>query len=89
MKLQAARRHSILAIFGALMLAGLVGIALISYLRARDLLHRQISETTLPLTSDTIYAGVENDLLQPVLASGLMARNTLLADKLARGQSDP
>ena len=71
------------------MLAGLVGIALISYLRARDLLHRQISETTLPLTSDTIYAGVENDLLQPVLASGLMARNTLLADKLARGQSDP
>lgn len=89
MSLRAARRHNILASFGALMLAGLVGIALISFLRARDLLHRQISGTTLPLTSDTIYAGVENDLLQPVLASGLMARNTLLADKLARGEADP
>lgn len=67
------------------MLVGLSGLSLISYLRIRELMDREISRTTMPLTTDAVLAGLQHDLLQPVLAAGLMARNTLLLEKLGSG----
>ena len=67
------------------MLIGLSGLSLISYLRIRQLMDREISRTTLPLTTDAVLAGLQHDLLQPVLAASLMARNTLLLEKLGSG----
>lgn len=83
------RRYRFLPLFGALMLVGLGGLALVSYLRARDLLERQIQRTTLPLVSETIEQGLRQQLLQPVLAAGLMARNNLLVQQVLQGEHQP
>jgi diguanylate cyclase (GGDEF)-like protein len=73
----------------ALLLAGISAVSLLSFLRARTLLDRQITGSTLPLTSDAIIANLEHDLLQPVLASGVMASNTLLNEVLRDGEAPP
>ena len=54
------------------MLGGFSAVSWLSYQRARALMDRQITTSTLPLTSDAIISSLEHDLLQPVLASGLM-----------------
>jgi diguanylate cyclase (GGDEF)-like protein len=71
------------------MLAGLSAISLFSYLRARSLIDLQIVKNDLPLTSEAIVSGLEHDLLQPILASGLMADNTFLEDAISRGEYEP
>lgn len=71
------------------MLIGLSGLSLISYLRIRELMDREISRTTLPLTTEAVVAGLQRDLLAPLLAAGLMARNTLLLETLHRGGMEP
>lgn len=83
------RRYRFLPFFAVLMLAGLSGLALVNYLRARDLMQRQITGTILPLVSQTIDHGLEHELLQPVLAASLMARNNLLVQQLQAGEADP
>lgn len=83
------RRYRFLPFFAVLMLAGLSGLALVNYLRARDLMRRQITGTILPLVSQTIDHGLEHELLQPVLAASLMARNNLLVQQLQAGEADP
>lgn len=45
-------------------------------------MERQITGTVLPLASDAIAASLEKDLLKPVLASGLIARNNFLEAQL-------
>lgn len=69
------------------MLGGFSAVSLLSYLRARTLLDRQITSSTLPLSSDAIISSLEHDLLQPVLASGLMADNTFLEEALSKGEA--
>jgi diguanylate cyclase (GGDEF)-like protein len=76
-------------VFTALILGGFSCLSLLSYLRARDVMDRQITGSTLPLTSDAILSSLEHDLLQPVLASGLMARNTFVENTLLEGERDP
>ena len=73
----------------ALLLGGFSAVSLLSYMRARSLLDRQITTSTLPLTSDAIISSLEHDLLQPVLASGLMADNTFLEEALIKGEAQP
>ena len=68
------------------MLGGFSAASWLSYQRARALMDRQITTSTLPLTSDAIISSLEHDLLQPVLASGLMADNTLLEDAIRGGE---
>ncbi|MEB3264408.1 MAG: sensor domain-containing diguanylate cyclase [Synechococcus sp.] len=83
------QRLRFLPTFGLLLLLGLGSLSVVSYLRARELLNRQISGTLLPITSDTIYTRLERDLLRPVLASGLMAGNTFLTRWVLSGEGDP
>ncbi|MGB1108875.1 MAG: sensor domain-containing diguanylate cyclase [Gammaproteobacteria bacterium] len=75
-------------ILGLLLLAGFVCTSLISYWVARTALGDQISQTTLPLTSDNVYSEIQRDLLRPVFISSLMARNTFLRDWILAGESD-
>lgn len=82
-------RNRFLLVLAALLLGGFSAVSLLSYLRARSLLDRQITSSTLPLTSDAITSSLEHDLLQPVLASGLMADNTFLEDALIKGEAQP
>lgn len=78
-----------LLVFAALVLGGFSCLSLLSYLRARQLMDRQITANMLPLTSDAILASLKHELLQPVLASGLMARNPLLEEVIEQGERNP
>lgn len=51
-------------------------------------MEQQITGTVLPLASDAIVANLEKDLLRPVLASGLMARNNFLEAQLLPGKAN-
>jgi diguanylate cyclase (GGDEF)-like protein len=72
-----------------LLVAGFLATSMTSYYLARDSLSSQISEQTLPLTSDNIYSEIQRDLLRPVLISSLMSTDTFLRDWALGGESDP
>lgn len=72
-----------------LLVAGFLATSLISYFVARDSMATQISEQSLPLTSDNIYSEIQRDLLRPVLISSLMASDTFLRDWTVAGERDP
>ncbi len=69
-----------------LMAVGFLATSLSSYFVAHDSLSRQLSEQTLPLTSDNIYSEIQRDLLRPVLISSLMASDTFLRDWVMAGE---
>lgn len=72
-----------------LMVVGFLATSLTSYFVARDSITAQISEQTLPLTSDNIYSEIQRDLLRPVLISSLMATDTFLRGWALAGETDP
>src|SRR5690606_25371982 len=72
-----------------LMVVGFMATSLTSYYVARDSITSQISEQTLPLTSDNIYSEIQRDLLRPVLISSLMATDTFLRGWALSGETDP
>ncbi len=72
-----------------LMVVGFLATSLTSYYVARDSITSQISEQTLPLTSDNIYSEIQRDLLRPVLISSLMASDTFLRGWALAGETDP
>ena len=78
-----------LPILAALILGGFSCLSLLSYLRARDLMDRQIIGGSLPLTSDAIVFRLQQILLKPMLASGLMGGNNFIEDNLLKGENDP
>ncbi|WP_299795686.1 sensor domain-containing diguanylate cyclase [uncultured Shewanella sp.] len=61
----------------------------ISYQVARNSLSEQIEENTLPLTSDNIYSEIQQDLLQPIFISSLMAQDTFVRDWTINDEQDP
>ncbi|WP_417805036.1 diguanylate cyclase [Thalassospira lucentensis] len=48
----------------------------------------QISESTLPLTSDNIYSEIQRDLLKPIFISSLMGHDTFVRDWVLAGEED-
>lgn len=59
-----------------------------TYLIAIDSLKEQITDSELPLTSETIYSEIQRDLLRPILISSLMASNTFLRDWVLSEEQD-
>ncbi|MFM2475657.1 diguanylate cyclase [Celerinatantimonas sp. MCCC 1A17872] len=51
-----------------------------SYRESKNLLGHQIRENFLPLTSDNVYSHIQQDLLEPIFISRLMAHDTFLKD---------
>ncbi len=68
------------ALLTALLAVGFLATTFISYFVAHDALSRQITDETLPMTSDNIYSEIQRDLLTPILISSLMARDTFVRD---------
>ena len=81
-------RHRFALILAALLLGGLGTLSVLTYLRARTLINRQVTTRTLPLSADAVVSSIEHDLLQPVVASTLMADNSLVESRLQRGEND-
>lgn len=72
----------------ALLILGFIATSIISYFIAHDSLASQITEETLPLTSDNIYSEIEQDLLRSILISSLMAHDTFVRDWTLGGEED-
>jgi diguanylate cyclase (GGDEF)-like protein len=74
---------------GLLLAFGFGGSAAISYLAARASIDRQIADTTLPLSAQTIDAELESQLFQKVAVARSMGANTFLQQWLSGGEKDP
>lgn len=88
MALTDIRRQRFALVLALLMLAGFALTSLLSFWAAKHTLGLQISESTLPLTSDNIYSEIQQDLLLPVFIASLMAQDTFLRDWLLDGERD-
>ena len=71
-----------------LLAAGFLTTSFVSFNVARDAVETQISESTLPLTSDNIYSEIQRDLLQPIFISSLMGHDTFVRDWVLAGEED-
>ncbi len=65
---------------------GFVATSLISYNVSRSSLRKEITSSSLPLTSDNIYSEIQRDLLPPVFISSLMANDTFVRDWVMQGE---
>lgn len=72
-----------------LLLTAFVLTSGISYRVAHESLSEQIELNTLPLTSDNIYSEIQQDLLQPIFISSLMAQDTFVRDWTINDEQDP
>ena len=71
-----------------LLAVGFLTTSFVSFYVARESLEEQVSESTLPLTSDNIYSEIQRDLLQPIFISSLMAHDTFVRDWALSGETD-
>lgn len=85
----ASNKFKFLGALSALLAVGFLATSLISYQVARDSLSDQIAENALPLTSDTIYSEIQQDLLRPIFISSVMAQDTFMRDWVIAGENDP
>lgn len=69
-----------------LLVSGFLVTSLFSYWVAQESVSEQITENTLPLTSDNVYSEIQKDLLRPVFISSLMAQDTFLRDWVLGGE---
>ncbi|GIU42228.1 GGDEF domain-containing protein [Shewanella sairae] len=76
-------------ILSLLLLAAFAVTSSISYQVAHDSLSKQIKENNLPLTSDNIYSEIQQDLLQPIFISSLMAQDTFVRDWTINQEQTP
>jgi hypothetical protein len=81
--------NRLLSILAPLILSGFSFLSLHSSLRFRDLMDRQITRISLPITSEAIELRLEQILLKPMLAGGLMGNNHFLAVNFLGGEVYP
>lgn len=82
-------RYRLVLLIAVLLLTGFSLNVSLSYLNAREEIHRGIIEQGLPLTGDTIYSEINKDILRPVFISSLMAHDTFVRDWLLGGEHQP
>ncbi|HEY1720180.1 MAG TPA: sensor domain-containing diguanylate cyclase [Magnetospirillaceae bacterium] len=81
-------RRWLIAVVAALLAIGFVTTAMLSFSVSRDALRESITQSELPLTSDTIYSEIRRDLITPILVSSLMANDTFVRDWILGGEKD-
>lgn len=82
------KKRNLILVITFLLVGGFLATSLISYFVAQSSLRKQMSEDTLPLTSDNIYSEIQRDLLRPIFISSLMAQDTFLRDWVLDGEKD-
>jgi len=81
-------RNTLMPTVVIILSCGFIVTSLISYFVSRESLKTEITNSSLPLTSDNIYSEIQRDLLQPVFISSLMARDTFVRDWVIKGERD-
>ncbi|NQV83625.1 MAG: diguanylate cyclase [Rhodospirillales bacterium] len=82
------KKRNLILVITFLLAGGFLATSLISFFVAQTSLRDQMSEDTLPLTSDNIYSEIQRDLLRPIFISSLMAQDTFLRDWALDGEKD-
>lgn len=82
------KKYWIIVLIAILLVTGFALIMLTSYLVAYRSLGEEISQYSLPLTSDNIYSEIQKDLILPIYISSLMANDTFLRDWVISGEKD-
>lgn len=82
------RKYGLLVWLSLILIAGFCAVLLAGYLVSRDAIQRAISEQTLPISADNVYAEIQKDFLRPVFAAAQMAQNTFVRDWLIDGEQD-
>ncbi|MBT3238837.1 MAG: GGDEF domain-containing protein [Rhodospirillaceae bacterium] len=83
-----ASKVRIITFLSLLLIAGFLATSLVSYFVARDSLSDEIAESSLPLTGDTVYSEIQQDLVRPIIISSLMANDTFVRDWVLNGEVD-
>ncbi len=83
-----SHRHGLIVFISILLVVGFVATSLASYFVSVRSVRQSIITQELPLTSDTIYSEIQNDLLKPIFVSSMMANDTFLRDWVIDGESD-
>ena len=83
-----ARKNNLMLLLGTVLVCAFLVTSLASYYVSRTSLRAQINTGELPLTSDNIYSEIQQDLLQPIFISSLMANDTFLRDWVLFGEED-
>lgn len=79
----------IVALIVAVVAVGFLAVTIANYWVSRGSIRQAIVESDLPLTSDTLYSEIQQDLLKPIFVSSLMAHDTFLRDWVLGGERDP
>ena len=72
-----------------LLLSGFSLTSWLSYHAAYKTLAAEVTEQSLPLTSDNIYSEIQHDLFRPIFISSLMAHDTFVRDWALSENSKP
>jgi len=83
------RKNRIVAVIVGVVALGFFLVTIANYWVARGVIRQAIVESDLPLTSDTLYSEIQQDLLKPIFVSSLMAHDTFLRDWVLEGENDP
>ncbi len=86
---EGAAKTRIVALIVAVVALGFLGVIVANYLVSRAWVRQTIVESDLPLTSDTLYSEIQQDLLKPIFVSSLMAHDTFVRDWVLDGERDP
>ncbi|WP_432455601.1 sensor domain-containing diguanylate cyclase [Agarivorans sp. QJM3NY_29] len=73
-------KQKFILVLSILLLCSFCLTSWLSYQVAYHSMSQQIETNHLPLTSDTVYSEIQQDLLQPIFISSLMAQDTFLRD---------
>ena len=68
---------------------GFFAPSLLSYHAARMWIRNSIVNTELPLTSNSVYSEIQNDLIGPTFIASMMARDTFIRDWVPGGEQHP
>lgn len=82
------KKYWIIALISVLLLAGFASTLLTSYFVAYRSLGQEISQMTLPLTSDNVYSEIQKDLVRSIHISSQMAHDTFVRDWILEGEQD-
>jgi diguanylate cyclase (GGDEF)-like protein len=86
--LEAIARTRIVAAIVAVVALGFFGLTFANYWVTKGWVRETIVKSDLPLTSDTLYSEIQQDLLKPIFVSSLMAHDTFLRDWVLAGETD-
>ncbi len=78
----------LLVLLGLLLSIGFIATTLSSYLVSRAAIREAIVSQELPLAASNIYAGIQKDLVRPVLVSSTMAHDTFLREWVLGGERE-